>query len=114
MSFYLRFLSRAGYVSPKKLAIDAGPWLDLTASFGDRQSGLALLCHPSSVDFGAPWILRQKKSMQNLAYPGRTPRPLEKGKPWVFRYRIVIHEGVVKREAVDALFEDFSKLKEKK
>ncbi len=91
----LIFTSESGKVAPQTLQIKAGPWMDFSGSFGNsnRQSGLTILCHPSTPNYVAPWILRQKKSMQNIVYPGQEMVNISMDKPLVLRYRLVIHNG---------------------
>jgi hypothetical protein len=92
---YLQFISSGGTVEPATQPVEAGPWIDLSGTFGDvgRVSGLAILCHPSLPDFPQPWILRRKTSMQNPVYPGSHPVALPREDPLVLRYRIVLHRG---------------------
>lgn len=101
----IRFLGANGPVTPRDTSVEAGPWLDFTASYGStgKKSGLAVLCHPSLPNFPQPWILRQKGSMQNPVYPGAKPVLLPKDEPLVFRYRLVLHRGELSREELDRL-----------
>lgn len=91
----LAFTSVNGAVIPQELQIKAGPWMDLSGSLGagSQKSGLTILCHPSTPNYPAPWILRQKTSMQNCVFPGRQRIALPLDKPVVLRYRLVIHNG---------------------
>ncbi|MCD6598094.1 MAG: PmoA family protein [Bacteroidales bacterium] len=89
------FTSSEGPVTPQTLQIEAGPWMDLSASFEEEgmYSGLSVLCHPSTPNYVAPWILRQQKSMQNIIFPGRDKVKLSMDKPTVLRYRLIVHNG---------------------
>ena len=77
----LVFTSENGRVIPQNLQIKSGPWMDFSAIFGTNgdMSGLAILCHPSTPNYPAPWILRQKASMQNIVFPGRERIRLSNG-----------------------------------
>lgn len=91
------FTSQKGVVIPDVNQIDAGSWMDFSASFGgnDEVSGLTLLCHPQTPNYPANWILRSEKSMQNIVFPGKERVRLPKDVPIVLFYQIVIHdEGV--------------------
>lgn len=87
------FTSDKGPVTPQNLQITAGPWMDFSALHDDsgEKSGVAILCHPSVPNYPAPWILRQRASMQNIVYPGREPVHLDK--PVVLKYRVIFHNG---------------------
>lgn len=69
--------------------------MDFSGSFGanSQKSGLSVLCHPTTPNYPAPWILRQKTSMQNCVFPGRQRIDLPLDKPVVLRYRLVVHNG---------------------
>lgn len=99
----VRFLGRSGEIEPKGTPLEAGPWVDVTATYGttDAKSGVAMLCHPSLPVFPPPWILRKAKSMQNAVYPGATPVALSNKTPLVLRYRLVIHRGAVSVDEID-------------
>jgi hypothetical protein len=90
----LAFTSVNGPVIPQNLQIEAGSWMDFSATFGRQgQSGLTILCHPGMPNYPAPWILRQTGSMQNIVFPGRQRITLPIGNPVVLRYRLIVHEG---------------------
>lgn len=89
------FASRQGSVTPQNLQIEAGPWMDITGSLGGagRKSGLAIVCDPQTPNYPAPWILRQKSSMQNIVYPGRKRVTIPVDSDLVLKYRVIVHIG---------------------
>ena len=91
----LIFTAENGHVTPQTLQLQAGPWMDFSASYGSlgEKSGITLLCHPSTPNYPAPWILRKKISMQNIVFPGEEKVELSMNKPPVLRYRLIIHRG---------------------
>lgn len=91
----LVFSSTNGQVIPQNTQIKAGPWMDMSGVYGRNGeiSGLTILCHSSTPNYPAPWILRQKASMQNIVFPGRERVSVPMDKPIVLRYRIIIHNG---------------------
>ena len=91
----LAFHSTNGAVEPKTLQLIAGPWMDFSGSFGSSESvsGVTIFCHPSTPNFPAPWILRQKTSMQNIVFPGRERVEISSDLPTTLRYRLIVHEG---------------------
>lgn len=99
----VRFLGQKGEIEPQGTAVEAGPWVDVTATYGttDAKSGVAMLCHPTLPVFPPPWILRRAKSMQNAVYPGATPVLLSATEPLVLRYRLVVHRGAATVEQID-------------
>ncbi len=91
----LVFTSTDGPVTPQILQVIAGSWMDFSGSFGTEreQNGLAILCHPGTPNYPAPWILRQKTSMQNIVFPGREPVEISIDQPTKLKYRLVLHPG---------------------
>jgi hypothetical protein len=98
----LEFLGERGPVEPQIGPVEAGPWVDLSGSFGaeGQLSGLAVLCHSSLPNFPPPWVLRRKGSMQNAVYPGAKPVLLSTESPLALRYRLVVHRGRASGEQV--------------
>jgi len=92
----LIFTSANGPVTPQEGQVVAGSWMDFSARFDtSRQAerGIAILCHPSTPNYPAPWILRQTGSMQNIVFPGRKRINVSMDEPTVLRYRLIIHNG---------------------
>jgi len=90
------FTSEKGEVIPQIFQVKEGPWMDFSAPFGKNGEihGITVLCHPSTPNYPAPWILRYKDaSMQNIVFPGKERIKLSMNKPTVLRYRIIVHKG---------------------
>ncbi|VAW19744.1 hypothetical protein MNBD_BACTEROID01-1818 [hydrothermal vent metagenome] len=109
----LKFVSEGGQVTPQKLQIKAGPWMDFSGSIGEKGSitGLSILCHPTTPNYPAPWILRSKTSMQNIVFPGQERVEVPTGEPLVLRYRLVIHNGSADDINISQLQEEYEKMK---
>ena len=105
----LVFTSEKGKVTPQNLQLKSGPWMDFSAVYGqgDSMSGLAILDHSTNVNYPAPWILRQRASMQNIVFPGRDKYKLDK--PVKLRYRVVIHDGDASSLDLTALHKEYNK-----
>lgn len=112
----LVFTSENGAVKPQNTQIKAGPWMDLSGAYGRNGviSGITIMCHPATPNYPAPWILRQKLSMQNIVFPGREPTSIPMKKPVVLRYRLVIHNGNATRVDIPGLQSDYEKMKIRK
>ncbi len=102
----VRFLGARGPLTPRRSALEAARWVDLTGSFAGpdgRPAGIAILSHPSVPGFPQPWILRSQTSMQNPVWPGPRRVALPRGKPLVLRYRLVVHRGDLSRDRLERL-----------
>ena len=92
----LTFTSESGPVLSEIKQIKAGSWMDFSIPSGKQEEidGLTILCHPTTPNFPAPWILRSyEASMQNIVFPGKESVELSMDKPTVLRYRLIIHKG---------------------
>ncbi|WP_172594509.1 DUF6807 family protein [Mariniphaga sediminis] len=91
----LAFVSENKMVTPQLIQIEAGPWMDFSGSFGSEgeTSGIAILCHPETPNYPEPWILRSKRSMQNVVFPGRNPVAIPIDRPVILYYLLIIHNG---------------------
>lgn len=106
----IMFLAQGGKVEPQVTSVDAGPWMNFAGSFdgpGAERSGVVVLSHPSNPGHPQPWILRKEKSMQNPAFPGRTPVALT-ADSLRFRYRMIVYKGGLEEEAIDKLYRHYS------
>jgi hypothetical protein len=108
----LVFTSTGGPVKPQNTQIIAGPWMDMSGAYGKNGeiSGLTMLCHPSTPNYPAPWILRQKASMQNVVFPGRARINVPMEKPIVLRYRLLIHNGSAGSINMASLMSEYEKM----
>ena len=106
----LIFTAKNGQVTPQNLQILAGPWMDFSAPYGSQGevNGLTLLCHTSTPNYPAPWILRQKTSMQNIVFPGEKKVELTIDKPTVLRYRLIIHSGNAENVGIPKWQEEYA------
>lgn len=107
----IRFLGKEKEVEAQTTAVDAGPWLDFYGSLagdGHPKSGVAVFSHPDNPGHPQPWILREKKSMQNLSFPGRNAIDLPRD-GLRLRYRMVIHNDNVDRHELENLYQAYNK-----
>jgi hypothetical protein len=98
----IQFLSADSTVEPAETAVMSGPWVD----FKLNGSGITVFGYKNSPGGNHPWILRKKKSMQNVPYPGRTavsvpPEGLK------LEYRIVVHDEDIGPGDLERLYSEY-------
>ncbi len=88
----LKFYSKVGRVKPKRTQITVGAWMKFVAPFGvnKKEQSITVKTDVSSPNYPQPWILRQKKSMQNVVFPGRELYKLTLSRQLVLNYSIII------------------------
>jgi hypothetical protein len=105
----ISFVSRDTQVIPRETAVHAGPWMDFTGSFDGNdlpKIGVAVFSNDSNPVPLQEWILRKKGSMQNIAYPGRTPVELSKN-GLRLRYRLIIHDNKMESSDLENLYQEY-------
>ena len=105
----ISFASGDTEVTALETAVHAGPWMDFIGSFDGKDSpkiGVAVFLNDSNPAPLQEWILRKKESMQNIAYPGRTPVELSKN-GLRLRYRLVIHDNKIKSNDLENLYQEY-------
>lgn len=101
----LSFSGPNGDVQPTLNAVQTDRWMNI-ARAGE---GIAVLAHPQNPKPRDAWILRSARSMQNAAYPGRTPVAVSRDKPLRLRYRLVIHDGELDAQRLNSIFAEYTK-----
>jgi hypothetical protein len=95
-SIALTFTSKGGPVLSQINQINVGSWIDFSVHDVKQGEidGITILCHPSTPNYPAPWILRSyEMSMQNVVFPGKDRVEISIDKATVLRYRLIIHKG---------------------
>ena len=106
----IRFTGKQGVIAPIENAVGASPWMDVSGTFGTSgKSGLTVLTHPSTTGFPQPWILRARGSMQNAVYPGRQPVAIQRDRPVILRYRLVLHRGELGTPQIERLQAEYAR-----
>jgi hypothetical protein len=84
-----------GTVQPQTLAIDAGPYLDISGNLDGRpgREGIVVMDDPANPHYPNPWILRDARSMQNVAFPGREKFLITRDHPLILKYRMIVYKG---------------------
>lgn len=82
-------------IAPTELAIAGDRVIDISNK--KQKSGVSIIVWEQNPGT-SKWILRQAKSAQNAAWPGREPIEVSVSQPTVLKYTLIIHNG--KRKAV--------------
>lgn len=88
------FRDKNGIIKPRTTGIDAGNYIDITNE--NMNFGVTIIAWPGNPE-PYSWILRQKESMQNCAWPGNVLVDIPVDKQIVLRYSVFIHNGNIKK-----------------
>lgn len=108
----LTFYAINGKVKPLETAIQAGGWIDMKGTFAPnlrQQTALTMMCDPNHPVPFHGWILRDKGSMQNAAFPGTKPIPILKGETLRMRYEILLHRPEMSLKQIESIYDQFLK-----
>ncbi len=92
------FFDENGAVVPQELAVQAGPWINVTREKAE-DPGVVIMGEPDRLPSYQGWILRSENSMQNMAFPGSEALLLSKKAPHLrFKNQLLVHQGMEKQE----------------
>ena len=87
-------------IIPENEAVEIGSMVDISNE--EMKSGVTIISWPQNPG-DVKWILRQTKSMQNCAWPGREPVEISVIQPTVLKYTLIIHKGKRKNVPIDKI-----------
>ena len=90
-------------VKPQNEAIEIGPLVDISNK--EMKTGVTIISWPQNPG-DVKWILRQTKSMQNCAWPGRKPVAISVIQPTVLKYTLIIHKGKQKNIPLERILNE--------
>ena len=91
------FTGEKGDVEPANAAVEAGNVMNMSGSFlsGGKQGGMAIWSDPTNPASPTSWIFSKVDSMQNAAFPGRTPLAIPFDQPLVLKYSLLVYQDNV-------------------
>lgn len=97
----LQFTAQKGAVTPTVEPVRAGKWMQVSGSLGKdgKQAGVIIISDNDPQEEQVAWILRNKDSMQNQAFPGSDTIPVSQENPLILNYRLLIYGGSLPSEA---------------
>lgn len=89
------FLGPNGQVEPQNEAVQSPGFINVSGSLltGNKNGGIVILDNPENPGYPQSWILRNKKSMQNAAFPGNKTIPVSTQKPLILKYSLLVYSG---------------------
>jgi hypothetical protein len=83
-------------------------WVDLSGEVDGRVGGVAVLDHPGNFRFPQPIRLHPNKPYFCFAPMVLGEFDLDPGKPYVSRYRLIVHDGPPDPKVIERLWDDYA------
>ncbi len=99
------FTGPEGEVQPQENAVQSPGFINISGSIeaGDKPGGIVIVDHPDNPAYPQLWVLRDKNSMQNAAWPGRGPVALSTSKALVLKYSLLVYSGKLNTRKIEKL-----------
>lgn len=98
----VKFTSEKEVVEPRNTAIEAGHSMNIGGAFlnDGKQGGVVVCSNDSNPQPNSSWIVRKAASMQNAAFPGKTPVAIPYDKPLVLKYSLIIYQDEMSNKQI--------------
>lgn len=99
------FLGPGGKIEPEVTAVKSNGYVNVYGSVGNENSkgGIVMIDNPENPGYPQPWILRNRNSMQNAAYPGSHVVSVSTSKPLVLKYSLLVYSGKLSYKKITKL-----------
>lgn len=89
------FLGPEGEIAPENTAVSSVGYINISGSVGKNKSsgGIVIVDHNENPGYPQQWILRNRNSMQNAAYPGNKLIPVSTQNPLILKYSLLVYSG---------------------
>lgn len=91
----IKFFGQQGELTPEVTAVQSAGFVNMAGSIGanGKKGGVVIVDNSENPAYPQPWILRTKKSMQNVVYPGSKTVQVSTSKPLVLKYSLLVYSG---------------------
>lgn len=102
------FLTSEGITDRVKGHGTRARWCDISGLIDGQRAGITIMCHPEN--FRAPQPMRLHPSEPFFCYTPQQGGDMEitPGKPYVSRYRFVVHDGPPDKALIERLWNDYA------
>ncbi len=98
----ITFLGPSGEIAPEVTAVKSNGYVNFFGSVGNENSkgGIVMVDNSKNPDYPQNWILRERNSMQNAAWPGSKVVAVSKTNPLVLNYSLLVYSGKLKHKKI--------------
>ncbi|MCG6189591.1 DUF6807 domain-containing protein [Maribellus maritimus] len=89
------FSGPGGELKPEVTQVESKGYVNISGSVGANQTkgGLVIVDNPDNPGYPQKWILRDRNSMQNAAFPGNKTIPVSTTESLVLKYSLIVYSG---------------------
>jgi hypothetical protein len=98
----ISFSGPEGKLQAIKTAVESNGYVDMEGSIlkNGKRGGIVMVDHPENPDYPQGWILRERKSMQNAAWPGNQLIAISTKDALVLKYSLIVYSGELKDKKI--------------
>jgi hypothetical protein len=83
-------------------------WCDISGLVDGERAGITIMCHPENFRAPQPMRLHPDEPFFNYAPQEAGPMEITPGKPYIMRYRFVVHDAAPDKELLERLWNDYA------
>ncbi|MBI4583288.1 MAG: PmoA family protein [Planctomycetes bacterium] len=83
-------------------------WCDISGPVGGKPAGVIIFCHPKNFRFPQPMRIHPSEPFFNFAPVQAGDMEIVPGKPYVSRYRFVVHDGEMTADEAERFWRDYA------
>jgi hypothetical protein len=101
------FSGPEGKVVPEVTAVKSNGFINISGSVGKNgaQGGIVIIDNPENPGYPQSWILRDRNSMQNAAFPGSRIVAVSTSEPLVLKYSLLVYSGKMNNKKIQKISE---------
>lgn len=101
------FTGPDGKITPEVTQVESKGYVNISGSVGanSSQGGIVIADNPENPGYPQKWILRDKNSMQNAAFPGTSAIPISTTEAMVLKYSLIVYSGSLNDRKIQKIVE---------
>lgn len=101
------FKGPEGEITPENTAVKSIGFVNISNLTGknNKTNGVVVVDNPENPGFPQSWILRNKNSMQNAAYPGNILIPVSTKNPLTLKYTLIVYSGKISDKKISKIIQ---------
>jgi hypothetical protein len=103
-----QFLTSEGETDRIKGQGTRARWCDISGLVDGARAGITIMCHPENFRAPQPMRLHPDEPFFNYAPQEAGPMEITPGKPYIMRYRFVVHDGAPDKELLERVWNDYA------